>query len=80
MRRLLLPFVLAAATAAPAAANPDGMLCAGVTTWGELARHAVSTGVHCVAEDWRGPIDCHDTYVGFRPWVETRTWWCVPAV
>lgn len=81
MRRLfLVPFVLAAAVAAPAAANPEGMLCLGVTAWGEHVRQPVSTGVHCVAEEWRGPVDCHDTYAGFRPWVEVRTWACVPAV
>lgn len=81
MRRLLLvSFVLAAAIAAPAAANPDGLLCLGVTVWGEHVQRSVETGAHCVGEEWRRPIDCHDTYVGVRPWAEVRTWSCFPFV
>ena len=79
MRRLLLPFLLVAAAAIPAAAEDrDGFLCAGAAVSGNRVPTA-DTGVTCLLEDYRYRVVCHDDYVAVEPDVAVQTWVCIPG-
>lgn len=78
MRRLLLPFLLAVATAVPAAAQQD-QICATVKTRGTAVPNT-ETDFTCRTVPWPGGMYCEYGTEGVHPdaWIEHYT--CAPTI